>query len=514
MFAIGVYTARRRNLHIFAGTVSSMSTFGFGSHSDGHDNDRDNNNDGDEGRKNGNNRDGHHDNSDNDNGGFGFFFGPGSNPFGGGNLNGSVFSGGDLGGFLGQLGNMISGFSQDLNKQGNSPVNYALTERIARQHVAQETQPKSLDSTAVAESVRLVELWLDEATILPAGATGSVAFGPEQWLDETLPTWRRIITPLAEKLSDAALSSAPEELRGQLGPMEGIFKQINAMNFGTQLGATLGELAKGVVTSTQWGMPLAQGRTAAVATAHLDDIAAKLGIERREALIYLAAREAAHHRLFQHVPWLVERLILDVEEYAAGLALDDTAMQEAMNSFNPEALQDPMRMQEMMQNLQSQDLTPKVVSANAHARERLETILSLIEGWVDYVVGNALNDRIPGSAMINAGWSTFRNTGSPAMEGLTRSMGISLLAPKANEAAELFRRLEQAVGMEKRDAMWDHPDFLPVAEDLDNPATFIGRWAFDAEEMKDFDPIAEIEKLEQEKKNGDSTGEETSGDND
>lgn len=479
-----------------------MSRFGFGNHSDDRDdNDRDKNRNNNGHGNNGDDNFGDA-NSNGDQGGFGFFFGPGSNPFGGGNLNGSSFGGGDLGGFLGQLGNMISGFSQDLNKQGNSPVNYSLTERIARQHVAQEAGPKSNDSTAVAESVRLVELWLDEATILPAGATGSVAFGPGQWLDETLPTWRRVITPLAEKLSDAALSGAPEELRGQLGPMEGILKQINAMNFGTQLGATLGELAKGVVTSTQWGMPLAQGRTAAIATAHLEEMAAKLGCEPREALIYLAAREAAHHRLFQHVPWLVERLILDVEEYAAGLALDDTAMKEAMNSFNPEALQDPSQMQEMMQSLQNEDLTPKVVSSNAHARERLETMLSLIEGWVDYVVGNALNDRVPGAAMINAGWSAFRNTGSPAMEGLTRSMGISLLAPKANEAAELFRRLEQATDMEKRDAMWDHPDFLPVGDDLDNPAAFIGRWAFDADEMKDFDPIAEIEKLEREKSNG------------
>ena len=120
--------------------------------------------------------------------------------------------------------------------------------------------------------------------------------------------------------------------------MEGILKQINSMNFGTQLGATLGEMAKGVVHSTQWGVPLAKGSTAAVATAHVDDMASKLGCEKQEALIYLAAREAAHHRLFQHIPWLVERLILDVEEYAAGLALDDSKMREAMGEFNPEAM--------------------------------------------------------------------------------------------------------------------------------------------------------------------------------
>lgn len=463
-----------------------MSNFGFGNHA-GDDDDRDKN-------------------DNNANNPFGFFFG---GPFS--NANGHNASpgpgGANLGDFLGQLGNMLSGFGADMSAQGDSPVNYALSERIARQHIAHAPSPRSNDSHAVAESVRLVELWLDEATTLPAGASSSVAFGPEQWLDETLPTWQRFITPLAEKLSDAALGGVPEEVRGQLGPLENIMKQVNSMNFGTQLGTTLGELAQGVVLSTQWGVPLAKGNTAAIATAHMEDMAAKLGCEPQEALIYLAAREAAHHRLFQHIPWLVERVILDVEEYAAGLALDDSALQEAMHEFNPESMQNPSQMQEMMERLQSEDLSPQVVSSNAHARERLETILSLVEGWVDVVVAHALGDRIPAAPMIGAAWSNFRSHGSPAMDTLTRSVGISLAAPQAHEAAQLFQSLGQAVGIDKRDALWDHPDFLPVSEDLANPAAFISHVTFDEDDMDNFNPISEIEKLEQERQhNQDDNG--------
>ena len=462
-----------------------MSKFGFGSN--GSDDDSE------DGRR-----------DDNNNNPFGFFFGGNMGGGMGHNMGGGSMSGGNMGDLFNHIGSMLSGFGADMNSpEGKGSVNYAVAERIARQHIAQagkDKRPETARSQAVAESVRLAELWLDEATSLPAGATGSVAFGPVQWLEETLPTWKRVITPLADKLGDAALTGMPEELQGQLGPMEGILKQINSMNFGTQLGATLGEMAKGVVHSTQWGVPLAKGSTAAVATAHVDDMASKLGCEKQEALIYLAAREAAHHRLFQHIPWLVERLILDVEEYAAGLALDDSKMREAMGEFNPEAMGDPARMQEMMEKLQGQDLSPEVVSANAHARERLETSLSLIEGWVDYVVGTALEGRIPNAAMIGAAWSSFRNNGSPAMEALTKAVGISFVAPKANEAADLWRRLEEAVGQERRDKVWDHPDFLPVSSDLENPAAFIGHVAFDDKEMKDFNPISEIEKLEAELK--------------
>ena len=175
-------------------------------------------------------------------------------------------------------------------------------------------------------------------------------------------------------------------------------------------------------------------------------------------------------------------------------------------------MNDPAKMQEMMERMQGQDLSPQVVSANAHARERLETSLSLIEGWVDYVVGSALNSRIPGAAMIGAAWSEFRNNGSPAMDALTKAVGISFTAPKANEAAELWRKLDDAVGVTKRDGVWDHPDFLPVASDLDNPAAFISSVAFDEDEMEDFNPISEIEKLERElnEKRSDEDGEDKS----
>jgi putative hydrolase len=446
-------------------------------------------------------------------------FGFGANPFGflfggqgmGGSggpagMNGGNGQGPGLGDILGQFGSMLSGFGQDMNSpDAQGPVNYALAERIARQQLtgsAARKKPAEKDSQAVAESVRLVELWLDEATNLPAGATGSVAFTGSQWLDETLPRWKRVINPLAENLGTATLDGLPEEIRSQMGPMSGIFTQINGMNFGMQLGRTLGELAGDVSMSTQWGLPLAEGSTAAINTSRLEDLSKKLGAERRETLIYLAAREAAHLRLFQHVPWLVERVILDVEEFASGLSIDNSALEEASQEFNPEMLGDPEKMQEMMSQLQDSDLSPTVVSSTDHARIRLETSLSLIEGWVDVVVGEALGERLPVASSIGAAWSVYRDNDQPGMDSLVKAVGISLKAPKASEAAELWRRLTVAVGTERRDDVWNHPDFLPVDSDLDSPAEFIDSVLASNEEVDGFDPISEIEQLERELNKG------------
>jgi len=43
------------------------------------------------------------------------------------------------------------------------------------------------------------------------------------------------------------------------------------------------------------------------------------------------------------------------------------------------------------------------------------------------------------------------------------------------EAAELWRLLRENRGIEGRDALWEHPDLLPAAADLAEPAAFVDR---------------------------------------
>ena len=69
-------------------------------------------------------------------------------------------------------------------------------------------------------------------------------------------------------------------------------------------------------------------------------------------------------------------------------------------------------------------------------------------------------------------------------------MGLELRSRKLREAAVLGERLT-ALGVDARDAMWNHPDLMPSAADLDEPAGFIDRIIGGI----DFDAlIAEIEK--------------------
>ncbi len=71
------------------------------------------------------------------------------------------------------------------------------------------------------------------------------------------------------------------------------------------------------------------------------------------------------------------------------------------------------------------------------------------------------------------------------------------------EAAALWVRLTEAVGADARDGVWQHPDLLPSAEDLDEPAGFIDRMIGGDTSGID-QAIADLEKDEKGPDTGDS----------
>ncbi|WP_408919118.1 zinc-dependent metalloprotease [Corynebacterium tuberculostearicum] len=420
------------------------------------------------------------------------------NPFGAfGGANG-----GGLGDMLNQFGQMLSGMGSSMNSPENSgPVNYDMAKRIALQQISQSKTVSADDTKAVEESVRLAELWLDDATYLPTASGTAKAWDSKQWLEETMPAWQRMVTPVAEHMNDAQLDSMPEQAREMLGPMTKMMNQMSGMNFGMQLGHALGDLASQALTGSDFGLPIAPANTVALLPQTIQKVARELNVPGQEVLVYIAAREAARQRLFKHVPWLVERIVSSVEEYAIGLVIDTSHLEEVTRELNLES-GNPQAIQDAMSKLQGMDLSPRITSKNTAAASRLETLLALVEGWAEHVVTEALGERIPSTSKLTQAWAHRRSTGGSAENAFSKVVGIELNAPKVSEAAELWRRAIVAVGAEKRDKAWDHPDFLPTAEHLDNPAAFIDSLL---DEGPDEGFEEEFAKLEEMLKNGEDS---------
>jgi putative hydrolase len=392
-----------------------------------------------------------------------------SDPFG---FGGGEFDMSNLGQIFSRLGEMFSGAGTTPGGAQSGPVNYDLARQLASSSIGFVKPVPEKTTAAVVDAVHLADTWLDGVTPLPAGTTTAVAWTPSDWVDNTLATWKRLCDPVAEQMSTMWASALPEEAKAMAGPLLAMMTQMGGMAFGSQLGQALGTLSKEVLTSTDIGLPLGPKGVAALMPESIESFAEGLEQPRGEIMMFLAAREAAHHRLFSHVPWLSTQLLNAVEAFARGMKVDTSGLEELAAGFNPASLGDPSAMEQLLnQGIFEPKSTPEQIAA----LERLETLLALIEGWVQTVVAAALGDRIPSSSALSETLRRRRATGGPAEQTFATLVGLELRPRKLREAAVLWERLTEAVGADARDAVWQHPDLLPGADDLDEPASFIDR---------------------------------------
>src|SRR4051812_34467106 len=240
----------------------------------------------------------------------------------------------DLGAAFQQLGQMLS--------YEGGPVNWDMAKQIARQTVSQGTADGTKDASvgpaeraAVLDAVRLADLWLDDATSLPSGAASAVAWSRAEWVEATLPVWKELVDPVAERVGSAMGNVLPEEMQAMAGPLLGMMRSMGGAMFGTQIGQALGQLAGEVVGSTDVGLPLGPVGKAALLPANVTAFGEGLGVPQEEVRLYLALREAAHQRLFAHVPWLRAHLFGAVEGYARGIKVDTGKLEEAVGQLDP-----------------------------------------------------------------------------------------------------------------------------------------------------------------------------------
>ncbi len=407
-----------------------------------------------------------------------------------------------------QFADALRQFADLLSWQGG-PVNWDLAKNVARHLIAAAGDPSVLEAQRreITEAVRLADLWLDEATSFPSGIRKIEAWSRSEWLEATFPVWAKLCDPIAAKgveamggmlnVDPAQLGEdIPEEMRQALGAFGGgagglgglaglsaMLRQIGGAMIGSQTGTAVGELAREVVGSSDIGLPLGPEGVAALLPAGVAQFGQGLSIDPGEVRLFLALREAAHQRLFAHVPWLRAHLLGAVEQYASGITVDMARLQEAIPDVditNPEALRDALAGEGLFR--------PEDTPAQKAALVRLETALALVEGWVATVVSAAAQDRLTHSDALAEAIRRRRATGGPAERTFATLVGLELRPRRLREAAAIWQGLTEARGPDGRDALWSHPDLLPAADDLENPDAFVrGQPELDISDLEDGD---------------------------
>ncbi|MET1035916.1 MAG: zinc-dependent metalloprotease [Arthrobacter sp.] len=354
------------------------------------------------------------------------------------------------------------------------PVNWKLAHDSARQAAA-GSDPSVTPSRAgaVADAGRLADLWLDQSTTFASGPAQFAALSRAEWVEKTMPTWKTLTEPVAvsvgKAISSAMRDQLPEQLKPMLGGAQGMFQNLGGAMFGMQLGTAVGGLAKDVLGGSDIGLPLAGGAPALV-PANVSAFGEGLDVPEQEVLLFAALRESAHSRLFLRVPWLKAHVLGAIEDYARGIHIDMSRIEEAVREIDPS---NP----ESFQGAVTEGLfQPQRTGAQDAALAKLETALALIEGWVDEVVAAAATN-LPSAEALRETVRRRRASGGPAEQAFASLVGLELRPRRLRDAALFWSVMRQERGLDGRDALWEHPDLMPTAEDLDDPEGFGARRA-------------------------------------
>lgn len=349
-------------------------------------------------------------------------------------------------------------------------VNWTLAHDVARGVAAQGGDPTVTAAQArdYRAAISQAELWLDATTDFSPSRERPEVWSRAEWVEATLPTWRYLAGPVAASVS-TALGGVLKNGDGLLGveSAQGLLGSISPTVCGMHMGQAAGALAREAFGGTDLGIPLLEPARVVVVPRAIEAFAEGLDVPVDQVRQYLALREAAHVRLFLAAAWLPGQLHAAIERYSQGVTVDMDALDEAVRDAG---LGDPAKLQEALTTgIFASTHTPD----QQDTLETIETLLALIEGWVDEVTTRAAAPHLPSLGQLREMMRRRRAAGGPAEDTFASLLGLELRPRRLRDASSLFGALSRERGDAGRDALWSHPDLIPDAQALGQWRTWL-----------------------------------------
>lgn len=370
-----------------------------------------------------------------------------------------------MGDVPGLLEHVVQQLRSLIEQSAGQEVNWTLAHEVARGVAAQGGDPVVTAATANEhrKAITQAELWLDAVTDLPPSTLPPRIWSHAAWVEATLPIWRLLAGPVAVSVSRALSALISREGVGE----DALLNQVSPTVCGMHMGQAAGTLSREAFGGTDLGLLLLPEPQVALIPHSIAGFSEGLGVPADEVRVFVALRECAHVRLFLRSPWLTGQLHSSIERYAKGVTIDPEALDRAVREAgagNPSNLQRALS---------------RGIFASSHSDDQvatlqgIETLLAMIEGWVETIVEAAATPHLPHLKPLGEMIRRRRAAGGPAEHTFATLLGLDLRPRRLREAAALWTTLTEKAGPSGRDGVWSHPDLLPSAQELDDPATWI-----------------------------------------
>ena len=337
----------------------------------------------------------------------------------------------------------------------------------------------SQDVTDSQVALDIANTWLDEATNFPALSRSNLpAWSRRDWLDSSVTNWAKMIEPLADGMANAltnVLKQTPLEpdMEQGMAAVAPIMRAFMGSLIANQLGTSIGQLAVSITGANDVAIPLFGSNEARLLPENVSKWAQGLDIPIDEVRIFLAVREAAASRLFSQSPWLSKYIQDAITAYGAGIKIDIDSIQEQAERALETGELDINNPESISVAISAGLFKPEQSPSQDAALEKLEMILALIEGWIDYVSTKAIGERLPSYPALSETLRRGRATKSPTQQLFATLLGLEVSPRKMRECSHFWFEVESEIGLAGRDQRWEDPVLLPKSQDLADVSKFL-----------------------------------------
>lgn len=372
-------------------------------------------------------------------------------------------------GFDPKVLSQLFGQVQAMMTDSDGPVNWELASKTAIDLAKQtQSQPSETLIAEIQNAFDIAQLWLGEQTEF-TNSQPVKQLSRTLWVQDAIPLFKDLAEPVAASMSKALSENLnqvmPQELVGMVGPAQKFLENAGAAMFAAQLGQSVGKLSENVLSSTEIGIPLSA--RPGLVSQNIELFLKDLETPKSEVLIYLAIRELAVSSLYASNRWLRDQIATQVSSFAAGLKIDPESIQNLAQQIDPS---DPSTFNIV---IEADGLITPRTEEQQEVLVRIETMLALIEGWADAITLAAAS-RLPSVNQV-VELVRRRQAVGAAQKTFATLLGLELRPRLQREAMAMWQELGSKIGAVARDDIWRHPDLLPTAADINDPASFIKR---------------------------------------
>jgi coenzyme F420 biosynthesis associated uncharacterized protein len=354
-------------------------------------------------------------------------------------------------------------------------IDWALAERVARWVSGRTSTPATYRPAAMQrdfdEMTARAEGLVAEATGLSVDSPGrGRVIDRPAWVAANIASFQRLLAPTLGKLAEhkptSPLSGFAPGLSRQLA---GMSRSAN----GTQLALVLSWMSTRVLG--QYDLLLTDGvdeenqdivyfvgpNVAAIEERH--------GFNPAEFRLWLALHEVTHRAQFMAVPWLRSYFVSLVEAGLEPLGSDPGQMMDAVRRAAQEirAGRSPMRDAGMIGLVATDD--------QLAALQRIQALMSLLEGHGDVTMDRAGADAVPGAEHFSQVLQARRDQARGPAKLLQQILGLEAKLRQYAEGEKFVRSVEQAGGRRLFDRVWQGPEWLPSLAEIRDPSVWVNR---------------------------------------